>query len=149
MKVIYAMDDLSTLCARAGLLLASAWRRPVRLEVRERFDSGHVVLRCAVSAEGERASLPSTVILKQRALSTTPASSGFDQALLFCNEWASLDFLRAIAPDVALGPRLYASDRAQGLVLIEDLGTAPTASELLYGADPDAAAEALIASGQY
>ena len=47
----------------------------------------------------------------------------------------------------ALGPRLYASDRQAGMVVLEDLGAPRTVQEALYGTDREAATAALVASG--
>jgi len=131
---------------KAEALLREAFNAPVELEVLERFESDHLVLRLAMRAEG--ADLPETVILKQRDLSAPRQPNEFDQHQLFSNEWASLDFLASLEGQERLGPRLYASEQQAGLVVLEDLGEAKSVQGTLYETDPDAALTALLAMGE-
>ncbi len=141
------MDDVITVCRRAESLLVRSYPGSLRLEVLEQFESSHTVLRCAVhgSAVGQ---WPGTVIVKQRTFNPSGAPQWFDQGVLFSNEWASLDFMAALSGRDSVAPRLYASDRQAGLVVLEDLGAAQTVQDVLYGAGRQAAIDALAAMGK-
>lgn len=140
------MEDLNTICRRAEALLSVVYHAPVHLEVEEQFESSHTVLRCKV--EDEVLTAHRTVIVKQRNFDQPDAPAGFDQAMLFRNEWASLEFLTSLSPTASLGPRLVASDREAGLVVLEDLGATQSVQDVLYGADRKAAVDALVGMGQ-
>lgn len=91
---------------------------------------------------------PTTVIVKQ-AHSTANAVYHPETATIpawtFLNEWASLQFLSQVeAPEVPLGPKFYAGERAAGLLIMEDLGQGRRLDHVLLGNDPAAAEKALI-----
>jgi hypothetical protein len=65
----------------------------------------------------------------------------FSPRQLFLNEWACLEFLSTLPTNC--GPKLYASQHTEQLVIMEDLGECPSLQDLLYGADPAAAYQAL------
>jgi hypothetical protein len=142
------MDDLSTICRRVEALLAGVYQGSVHLDVLEQFESSHSVLRCAVHAQGAAVQTPGTVIVKQRALDQPRAAHDFDQNLLFRNEWASLDFLTSLPGGQGLGPRLVASDRLTGLVVLEDLGAVQSVQDVLYSPDRQAVTAALMGMGR-
>jgi hypothetical protein len=108
------------------------------------------VLRCRV--EGEPSDLPASLILKQalgdaeRAYDPEDAPP-FSPAWRFFNDWTGAEFLSAVsapgAPPVC--PRFYGGDRAAGFVLLEDLGEGESLADLLQGADPVRAEQALLA----
>ena len=146
------MDNIITICHRAETLLAGIYQAPIRLEILEQFESSHTVLRCAVQTEGAPAQtpvqMPGTVIVKQRTFNQPRAPHEFDQALLFRNEWASLDFLTSLSSEAVVGPRLYASDRQVGLVVLEDLGMGQNVQDVLYSTNRQAGIDALVGMGK-
>ena len=94
------------------------------------------VSRCTLDAAGSAA--PSTVIV--RVPRNDPARSGLARLR---NEQAALTFLSAIGSTLA--PRFIAGDATAGLLVIEDLGTAPSLLDLLLGDDREAARQGLLA----
>ncbi|MBA2392293.1 MAG: hypothetical protein H0V70_06050 [Ktedonobacteraceae bacterium] len=62
----------------------------------------------------------------------------------FFNDWASLQFLSQVVPDISFAPRFYAGDVGQGIFVMEDLGKGQRLDHLLLGNDPVAAEAALI-----
>jgi len=78
---------------------------------------------------------PTSVIVKQAR--KYPAGT-------FFNDWASLQFLSQIIPELSLAPRFYAGDVKQGIFVMEDLGKGQRLDHLLLGNDPVAAESALI-----
>ena len=145
---LFSMDDIPTICRQAETLLAEIFLLPVRLDVQEQFESNHTVLRCTVHSQNPFARLPGTVIVTRREVNPEAAPDKFDQSILFRNEWASLDFLTSLTSQARLGPRLIASDRQIGLVVLEDLGSVQTVQDVLYGPDRQAAMDALLGMGR-
>ncbi len=78
---------------------------------------------------------PTSVIVKQAR--EYPARS-------FFNDWASLQFLSQLCPYESFSPRFYAGDKAQGIFIMEDLGSGQRLDHLLLGNDPVATEAALI-----
>ncbi|HEY5002934.1 MAG TPA: hypothetical protein VII61_07270 [Ktedonobacteraceae bacterium] len=78
---------------------------------------------------------PTSVIVKQAR--KYPAGT-------FFNDWASLQFLSQIIPELSFAPRFYAGDVEQGIFVMEDLGKGQRLDHLLLGNDPVAAETALI-----
>jgi hypothetical protein len=91
---------------------------------------------------------PQHVIVKALPLTeglSEAASTVPEQAVqLFFNEWAGLQFLSEIAPHPALAPHFYAGNQAQGLIVMEDLGTGNGLHHLLLADNPEAAEEAAV-----
>ncbi len=79
--------------------------------------------------------VPDSVIVKQSR--TYPSGT-------FFNDWASLQFLSQIIPDLSFAPHFYAGDVEQGIFVMEDLGKGRRLDHLLLGNDPVAAEAALI-----
>ncbi len=142
------MEEQAAVCRRAESLLAGIYGTPIHLEVLEQFESSHTVLRCAVQHAVMEGALPTTLIVKQRALDQPRKPGDFDQDVLFRNEWASLEFLATLSAKHGPGPRRYASDLPSGMVVMEDLGTAQSVQDVLYGKDPQAALVALTGLGK-
>jgi hypothetical protein len=82
------------------------------------------------------------VILKR----SKPAAGqdGAERAQDFCNEWAALQLLSTVAPQ-PVSPRLYGGDLERRLLLMEDLGAAPSLADLLLAADRAEAEAACLA----
>lgn len=78
---------------------------------------------------------PDSVIVKQAR--TYPSGT-------FFNDWASLQFLSQIIPDLAFAPHFYIGDVEQRIFVMEDLGKGQRLDHLLLGNDPVAAEAALI-----
>ena len=63
----------------------------------------------------------------------------------FFNDWASLQFLDQLTPqNQSFTPRFYTGDPAQGIYIIEDLGSGQRLDQLLLGNDPVATETTLI-----
>jgi hypothetical protein len=71
-----------------------------------------------------------------------PDKAIFGPAARLFSEWAALQLLTNLKADLA--PCFYGGDRDAGVIILEDLGTAPTMDKLLLGDDPQAAESALI-----
>lgn len=70
------------------------------------------------------------------------ASTGASVQL--CNDWAALEFLREIASNSHLSPRVYAGDREQGFIVMEDVqGSDPV--DALQSNDREQAEQRLVA----
>jgi hypothetical protein len=78
---------------------------------------------------------PTSVIVKQAR--KYPAGT-------FFNDWASLQFLNQVIPELSFAPHFYAGDVEQGIFVMEDLGKGQRLDHLLLGNDPVAAETALI-----
>lgn len=125
----------SHIITTAEQLLAEALGGTVRLRIGDTLTaSGRTnVYRLRVLAGPDNA--PVNVIVKQ--LQKLPACT-------FFNDWASLQFLSQIIPDMSFTPRFYAGDPAQGIFVMEDLGKGYRLDHLLLGDDPIAAETALV-----
>ena len=136
------LETLQPLTTLAEKRLAERFTHPVRLEPTAKLDSQHLVVRYRVHA-GDPV-FPNTLILKQ-VNDDSKVIAQFTPRTLFLNEWASLEFLSGLTSDCS--PQLYASDRTEQFVLLEDLGECPSVQEILYGDDPARAHAALIEWG--
>jgi hypothetical protein len=140
----WAADDLSV----AERVLATTFGRPVLLDLAQAPEggSGRANLHRCVVRDGP-ADAPASVIVKRVAVdseeSYDPDTLTGPAARLF-NEWASLEFLTAVAPG-ALAPRFYGGDRAAGLIVMEDLGEGESLVQPLLGDDRAKAESALDA----
>ncbi len=91
--------------------------------------------------------MPTSVIVKvvnpmekapyDPAIADTPAWTLF-------NEWAALQFLQQVPGADDLAPRLYATDKTVGMLIIEDLGEGKRLDQFLLGNDAQAAEQALL-----
>lgn len=105
-------------------------------------DRRNIVARYAVTDSGETVS---TVLVKRAAperynledLSPGSAAEGL------VSDWAGLEFLSNIEAMSGRVPRFYGADRRTGLVVMEDLGDAPSLADVLLGTERDAAHEGL------
>ena len=140
------MTDKQATPEKAGVTLSSTGRQTVenvlslRFGTRVRVAGMHIfpysqVARCTLDAGG---SAPSTVIV--RVPRDDPARSGLARLR---NEQAALEFLNAIGSTLA--PRFIAGNATVGLLVTEDLGTAPSLLDLLLGDDREAARQGLFA----
>jgi hypothetical protein len=145
----------------AERILAQTWGGRVRLAegVSPRGDSERAnVLRCAVLDAPSGA--PASIIVKrvrvQERESYDPAATEGPSVRLF-NDWAGLQFLselRAQLPpesgaesgqEPPLAPRFFGGDRAEGVLVMEDLGEGDSLVQPLLGSDRAAAVGALDA----
>jgi Phosphotransferase enzyme family len=62
----------------------------------------------------------------------------------FCNEWAALQLLSTVAPQT-VAPRFFGGDLEQRLLLMEDLGAAPSLADRLLAPDREEAEVACLA----
>jgi hypothetical protein len=106
------------------------------------------VLRCRVV--GGPTELPASLILKHVRGDAECAydpedAPPFSPAWRLVNDWAGAEFLSAVSGDPPVCPRFYGGDRAEGFILLEDLGDEESLADLLLGADPVRAERALMA----
>jgi hypothetical protein len=111
-------DLMAIASAALGLTLSD----PVPLAGSDRSS----VLRCRTSANG-------TVVVKSYPASESGAEG-------FAAEYAGLTFIAG----TGAGPDLLAADGNHRVIVMSDLGTAPSLADLLLGAAPDHAAGALL-----
>lgn len=95
------------------------------------------------------AGISASVVVKQAVAmgdeSWDPDRPGGPASRLF-SEWASLQFLGEVVPDLPVAPRLYGGDRDAGILVMEDRGPmADGLTEWLLGDDPAAAETDLVA----
>lgn len=133
--------------ATAARLLSEAFGSTVRLGEGQDLGGSRrtEVYRFPILNDGS--DLPTSVIVKQ-AHSTPNAiynpELAIEPAWTFFNDWASLQFLSQVAGEASLAPRLYAGNRAAGLIVMEDLGEGQRLDHFLLGDDPLVAEEALV-----
>ncbi|HEY1574018.1 MAG TPA: hypothetical protein VGG05_21940 [Pseudonocardiaceae bacterium] len=84
-------------------------------------------------------SLPRTLVVKRYGPPTPPA-----QGDAFVQEAVSYQLFTALSADERMCPEMFAHDGAERLVVLEDLGRAPTLADKLVGNDPKAAERALL-----
>jgi hypothetical protein len=140
----------------AERILARAWDCPVRVDEGVTIGSAEEIKpnirRCRV-LEGPP-DRPATVIAKRILgpgvydpddLRRVTEFDGMPSlAWQLCHEWAATTFLCGIPSEPPLSPRCLGGDRSDGLVVLEDIGTGPTLGELLEGADPAQAEQAVL-----
>lgn len=97
-----------------------------------------VVLRVRVGANPF--SLPRTLVIKRNLADHSP-----DVPDPYAHEAASCQLLTAVQPADPVGPELIAHAPGERLLVMEDLGRAPTLAEKLLGADPRSAERGLLA----
>lgn len=121
----------SVLSRRFGSRVALA--DPVDLGGSERS----IVLRVKVASSSF--ALPRTLVLKRYVL--PPAGEPCDS---FVREAVSYQLFTSLAAEDRVCPELFAHDGERRLLVLEDLGRAPTLAEKLMGNDPKAAERALL-----
>jgi hypothetical protein len=95
------------------------------------------VLRVRVAASPF--SLPKTLVVKRYA----PVEPG-GHGDAFVQEAVSYQLFTALSPEERMCPEMFAHDGAERLVVLEDLGRAPTLADKLLGDDARAAERALL-----
>lgn len=85
-------------------------------------------------------SLPRTLVVKHY-----PPAPGGDQPDPFAHEAASYQLFNALAPEDRVCPELLAHDATQRVLVIDDLGRAPTLQDKLHGTHAKAAEHGLLA----
>jgi hypothetical protein len=133
----------------AGVLLSRQLGRGIYLQPGRVFSTlKSVVVRCRVTRGA--ADLPDTLIVKKvregrRGYDPdSPATTNAAHDLF--NDWAAARFLHGLRDDPPLSPRFYAGGRAEGLIVLEDLGDgeAPNTADALQGGDSALAEQTLI-----
>ena len=123
-------------------LLTTQYGPTVAVDLVERLDSPHIVLRCAVSGHD----LPTSVIVKHDPIDQDDDLPNYH----FRNELVNLRFLNDELDHGLLAPRLYAADADENLLVIEDFGTVETLQDtLLNGIDRSQAEQSLVNYGAY
>jgi hypothetical protein len=125
--------------AAAEAVLTKRFGAQVRLADPEELGDGEkaAVLRVRVAATPF--SLPKTLVIKQYP--ARRAEGGPDP---FAHEAVSYQLFTALAPEERLAPELVAQASEERVVVIEDLGRAPTLADKLLGADARTAERALL-----
>src|SRR5262245_59941582 len=106
-------------------VLTTSLGGPVRLAAVERIsepERRNQLLRCRLA--GAPSGAPAAVMVKRRR----PADYDPDAHLSWATkglfrDWAGLQFLTDIGPELVGSPRFYGGNRAAGFVVMEDLGT--------------------------
>ena len=134
------LDDLRHTVSAAERLLSRWCGASVRLTDPEDLGGSDrsVVLRVRVA--DNPFSLPRTLVVKRNLAQFLP-----DVADPFAHEAASCQLLTAVQPADPVGPELITHSAEERLLVMEDLGRAPTLADRLLGADPRAAERGLLA----
>ncbi len=132
----------------AEQLLSNRWGHPVRLGEPDHLSTGARASVSRYRVQDGPSTAPPTVILKHVRASAdvpyTPDRSSIP-AWTFLNDWAGTQFLGDLPETAGLGPQFYAGDRAAGLLIVEDVGPGRGLDQILLGADPEVAEDALVA----
>ncbi len=112
--------------------------RPAKLQrVLQRQDGTHVTVIRVELADGR------TVVAKRgRSFAADDPAPVPKSAWAFFNEWAALQLLEDVCPGVA--PRIVAVDGRVGILVLEDLGDAPSLPDVLSGEDRVKAEQTLL-----
>ena len=135
-----SVDNMDHTVSAAERLLSRWCGATVRLTDPEDLGGSDrsVVLRVRVGANPF--SLPRTLVLKRNLAVFSP-----DIPDPFAHEAASCQLLTAVQPADPVGPELIAHAPDERLLVMEDLGRAPTMADKLLGSDPRAAERGLLA----
>ena len=124
-------------------LLNTRWQTPVTVEFLNGLDSQYIVARCRIA--GNHADLPLNVIVKKWELQGEASEfQAPPSPERFYREQDSLQFLSKLLADNSLAPRVLASDRSAGLLIMEDLGDNPTVQDILFDDNVQNAQQRLI-----
>ena len=141
----------------AERVLAQTFGGPVRLGQPEGVwvypDECRTTIQRALVQEGPPG-VPATVIIKRinsidpydpnDLRLRGPAFYDATPAWRLITEWTATRFLSRFTFDPPLSPCCYGGDRAEGFVILEDLGTGERLYDLLHGSDPARAEAALL-----
>lgn len=135
-----SVDDLAHTVLAAERLLSRWCGASVRLTDPEDLGGSDrsVVLRVRVAENPF--TLPRTLVVKRNLAAFSP-----DVPDPFAHEAASCQLLTAVQPADPVGPELIAHAPEERLLVMEDLGRAPTLADKLLGTDPRAAERGLLA----
>lgn len=140
-------EVLSTVTA-AEQVLSQRFGATIRLAEPEHLGgSGHsTVVRVRVAATPF--SLPRTLVVKRYGAPGEPVPSILANSELagdaFVREAVSYQLFTALSPEERMCPEMFAHDATERLVVLEDLGRAPTLADKLLGDDARAAERALL-----
>ena len=143
--MLFRWREKARLRVQVETLLSQTYHTPVVLAHPQYMPGRSNVCRFAVR-EGPEEIGRSLVVKRQHAIETdrTLAASYPSARYRFFNEWAGLQFLTQETRGDLIGPRFYAADRANDIVVMEDLKPARDGSACLKGKDPGRAEEALV-----
>jgi hypothetical protein len=130
---------VSETVARAEQVLSHRFGATIRLADPEHLGGSgkSTVVRVRVAASPF--SLPRTLVVKRYGpADQQPVGDAFVQ------EAVSYQLFTAFSPEDRMCPEMFAHDGAARLVVLEDLGRAPTLENKLLGSDPKAAERALL-----
>jgi hypothetical protein len=137
------MDALRPAIERAlSETLGSSVRLGVGAQILDAMPDGYAtVVRFGVDAAGHAP--PSVIVKRPGNWAPYDPDSTESTAWGLLNEWAALELLNGA--DAAVAPRLLAADRANGFLVLEDLGDGDGIADLLLGDDATAARDGLTA----
>ncbi len=128
-------------------LLQQVWGRAVRLDTPAEVLAEHgwpTVLRCTVSG-GER---DSVIVKTYRSWAPYDPTRAEGPATGLFAEWAALAMLDEDLSNNGQIPKLHASSRDDGVLIIEDLGRGSTLEDVLIGDDDMTARNAVVELGR-
>jgi hypothetical protein len=116
---------------------------PVHFHVSRQLPSSQRTQVFRLSLVDGPAQAPKTVIAKQ---STRPYGFVFDGVPdgNIWQDWASLQFLSALVPNLQVAPAYYGGDQAVGLFMLQDMGDAQNLREILLQDDAKQAKQGLL-----
>jgi hypothetical protein len=138
--------EWATLVQQAERVLGDTLRAEVRLKEPERLtDEGrrNLLLRCAVETTREAA--PAKIVIKrarQEEYRPDDPDSWATQGLF--RDWAGLQFLQEAGVSETGCPRFYGGDRANGFVVMDDLGSGEDLANRLLHGSAESAEEGLL-----
>lgn len=120
----HSLDDLYYLRLAIEAVLSVGRPIPIQLADLERIseaDRRNLILRATVATP--RADLPQTLIVKKVVAERyDPDDTTHWDSVRFLRDWAGAAFLSQVAGAAGHGPRFYGGDRANGFILLEDMG---------------------------
>jgi hypothetical protein len=130
---------VSETVARAEQVLSRRFGAAIRLADPEHLGGSGRSTVVRVRVASSPFALPRTVVVKRYGPANQPPAG--DE---FVQEAVSYQLFTANTPEDRMCPEMFAHDVAARLVVLEDLGRAPTLADKLLGNDPKAAERALL-----
>lgn len=137
-------DTYAPLLTAAAGVLAQTLGHAVQLSQVTRLTQPgrrNVLLRCQVLSGSGPLSL---IIKKVESQVEHPDQSDMWDVQRFWSDWAGAQFLSTLPGHSPHGPRFYGGDRAEGFILLEDLGPHSSLVEPLLNEEPVHATRALL-----
>ncbi|MFV2069988.1 MAG: hypothetical protein ACC645_23730, partial [Pirellulales bacterium] len=134
------------LLASAERVLTDRWGAALRLGDVQRLSEPrrrNLLLRCGVLEGPPQA--PSSVILKRaRRRRYDPDDPNSRPAVGLFRDWAGLEFLGSLGPELKACPKFYGGDREAGFFIMEDLGASQDLDHVLTCGSAEQARHVLV-----